>query len=82
MIQSLVRLVTQGTMANRVVYVSAVDLVLTLLEADSNLPYFLRYSNLLPWLVKTSNRTTDELLKERLIPIILRLSAALLERKV
>lgn len=80
MVLSLVRLVTQNLITNRSVYIAAVDLVLGLLDNDDNLPYFLQYIDILPWLIKTSNRTTEESMKERLVPIIIRFSAALLHK--
>ena len=82
MVLALVSLVTQDIIVNRVVYVSAVNIVLSAMEDDNNFSHFLHYSHLLPWIIKTSNRTTDESLKERLVRIIVRFSAALLKNNV
>ena len=79
-VSALVDLVTKDPGRNRTAYVAAFDLLLELLEDDGNLAvYFLQYNELLPWLIKTCNRTTDESIKQRLIPLIIRFSALLLE---
>jgi len=79
-VSALVDLVTKDPGRNRTAYVAAFDLLLELLEDDGNLAvYFLQYNELLPWLIKTCNRTTDESIKQRLIPLIIRFSVLLLD---
>lgn len=64
---------------NRPAFINAVDVILDLLESDEGLNAFLPFAEVLPWLVRMANRTTDEALKERFVKTILRFGNSVLE---
>jgi len=78
-ISCVARMATKETVTNRVVYINAVTIVLDLMSSDGNIRRFTKHSELLPFLVKFANRTSDEDLKKRVIATIIRFSSSLLE---
>jgi hypothetical protein len=78
-LSSLVNLVIQEPVTNRSAFINAVEVALALMQIDDQLPCFLEFIDLLPWLVTFANRTSDEEVKEKLIATVIRFASAKLE---
>jgi hypothetical protein len=78
-LKALVNLVIQETVTNRSAFINAVEVVLALMQIDDQIPCFLEFTELLPWLVTFANRTSDEEVKEKLIATVIRFASAKLE---
>lgn len=81
-LESLIDFVAKETITNRKAHFYGVEIILALLSNDETTQAFLPFRQLLPWLVSFLNRTTaDDVFKEQVVAVIIRLSTAYLELK-
>jgi hypothetical protein len=77
---AVVELVVKEEISNRMAHIYAVEATLALLSNKANTKYFLKFPNLLPWLVTFVNTTTaDEAFKKEVVSGIVRLSLAFVD---
>lgn len=80
LLQGLIQLIMKDKIDNKEAYKCGIDVILKLLQNESCIPYFLNYTNLLPWLVRMANRTCDEQFKDDLIQAIILFTGAILNK--
>jgi hypothetical protein len=77
---AIVRMIVDEEIKNRNAHYHAVELVIDLLSRKENIPLFLSYKELLPWLISFVNVTTaDDHFKKEVVRSIIRLSVTLLK---
>jgi hypothetical protein len=81
-LRSLIEFVVSGEIINRTAHFYGVEIILALLSNDETTQAFLPFRQLLPWLVSFLNKTTaDDVFKEQVGAVIIRLTTAYLEQK-
>ena len=76
LISVIVDLVTMDPIHNRSAYIDCMHIIIALLSEDSNIPSFLPFNQLLPWLIVLANTTSDEDMKQQIASVIVRFTMA------
>ena len=76
LLASIIALVTRDPIVNRPAYINGVHILIALMADDSNMPSFLPYDALLPWLIDLANCTSDDDMKQKLVSVIIRYTVA------